>query len=202
MNHGKITREESGRILDHLAINFNKIQLQNITFDTYIPTDHRGVLGSVKKIDYERMPGCFLGLVDEWLWLLSISDPNYTTPFIVSSLKTAMTLCTTERNIRLKKDVSIGPHFTSQVLEFIGKKNNLKNTLTKRRKNCDVHNDSYNNCSRRYEELCSQLTRLKQQEKRKLNHRRFENPKTGRKTWMDINNVLRNHRKPDHPLNS
>jgi hypothetical protein len=38
---------------------------------------------------------------------------------------------------------------------------------------------------------------LKQQEKIKLNHRRFENPKKGRKTWMDINNVLRNHRKPD-----
>jgi hypothetical protein len=47
---------------------------------------------------------------------------------------------------------------------------------------------------------CSQLTKLKQQEKRKLNHRRFENPKTGRKTWMDINNVLGNHRKPDQPI--
>jgi hypothetical protein len=148
-------REESGRILDHLAINFNKIQLNNITFDTCIQTDYMGVLGSfgnnatskilstttVRKIDYERMPGWFLGLMDERL--LSISDPNYTTQFIVSSLKTAMmTLCTTERNIRLQKDV-----FTPQVLELIRKKNNLKNTLTKRRKNGDVHNDSYNNCS-------------------------------------------------------
>jgi hypothetical protein len=149
---------------------------------------------TVRKIDYERMPGCFLGLMDERL--LSISDPNYTTQFIVSSLKTAMTLCTTERNIRLQKDLSTRC-FT---LLLIRKKNNLKNTLTKRRKNGDVHNDSYNNCSRRYDELCSQLTKLKLQEKRKLNHRRFENPKTGRKTWMDLNNVLGNHRKPDQPI--
>jgi hypothetical protein len=41
---------------------------------------------------------------------------------------------------------------------------------------------------------------LKQQEKRKLNNRRFENPKTGRKTWIDINNVLDNHSKPDQPI--
>jgi hypothetical protein len=73
----KLTREESGKILDHLAINFNKIQLNNITFDTCIPTDHMGILGSfgnnatsripstttVGKIDYERMPDCFLGLI-------------------------------------------------------------------------------------------------------------------------------------------
>jgi hypothetical protein len=87
------------------------------------------------------------------------------------------------------------PNFTTQLFKLIRKKNNLKNTLTKRRKNGYVHNDSYNNCSRRYEELCSQLTKLKQQEKRKLNHRRFR-----RKTWMDINNVLGNHRKPDQPI--
>jgi hypothetical protein len=34
VTNDKIPREESGRILDHLAINFNKIQLNNITFDT------------------------------------------------------------------------------------------------------------------------------------------------------------------------
>jgi hypothetical protein len=85
-------------------------------------------------------------------------------------------------------------------LELICKKNNLKNTLTKRRKHGDVHNDSYNNCSRRYEELWSQLTKLKQQKERKLNHRHFENPKTVRKTWMDINNVLDNPRKSDQSI--
>jgi hypothetical protein len=88
VTNDEITRKESGKILVHLSINFNKIQLDNITFDTCIPTDHRKVLGSfgnntasrlpstmtVRKFDYGRMRGCFLDLVDERL--LSISVPN------------------------------------------------------------------------------------------------------------------------------
>jgi hypothetical protein len=88
--NGKLTREESGKILDHLAINFNKIQQNNITFDTCIPTDHIGVLGSVgnnatsripsttsvTKIDYERMPGCFLGLISGYYYITSDGEKH------------------------------------------------------------------------------------------------------------------------------
>jgi hypothetical protein len=164
------------RILDHLAINLNKIKLNNITFDTCIPIE-----GS------------------SWLfWALWTSGYyRFRTQIIRLNSSSGplrpLWLCTTESNIRLRKDVSAVPHFTPQVLELIRNKNNLKNTLTKRRRNGDVHYDSYNSCSRTYEKLCSNLTKLKQQEKRKLNHRhrRFENPKTGRKTWIGINNATR-----------
>jgi hypothetical protein len=56
VTNDEITRKESGKILVHLSINFNKIQLDNITFDTCIPTDHRKVLGSFGNNTASRLP--------------------------------------------------------------------------------------------------------------------------------------------------
>jgi hypothetical protein len=81
-----------------------------------------------------------------------------------------------------------------QVLELIRKKNNLKNTQTKRMTMFTmiliiiVH-----------EYMRNLLTthKIETARKEETEFRHFENPKPGRRTWMDINNVLGNHRKPD-----
>jgi hypothetical protein len=58
VTNDKITREESGRILDHLAINFNKIHLDNISFDTYVFLRIKGeflaLLATTIRLEYLR----------------------------------------------------------------------------------------------------------------------------------------------------
>jgi hypothetical protein len=187
------TRSASGRIIDHVAVNFHdKIQIVNHTIKNNI-SDHNMILSQFKQVksinvtktfkvertDYECLRATFESLSTKFI--TANKDPNILAQQLIDATQQAINTSTKTLTFKIKCTKRICEWYNLTVLKAIKRKDSITRKWRKNRQNLEL--------KRRMKLATSKLTHTIRREKERYIEKILHNKDT-KIIWRNLNGLL------------